>query len=59
MMTAVCYESGNDDESDNNKDKVYLLLKDNIGGSRVRSHARLYNLRSRDYGVTFKSNCPS
>ena len=25
---------------DNNKDKVYLLLKDDVGGSRVRSRAR-------------------
>ena len=27
MMTVACYKSGNDDESDNNKDKVCLLLK--------------------------------
>ena len=28
MMTAPCYESGNNDnEFDNNGDKVYLLLK--------------------------------
>ena len=27
-MTAACYKSGNnDDKSDNNEDKVYLLLK--------------------------------
>ena len=27
MMTAPYYKSGNDDKSDNNKDKVCLLLK--------------------------------
>ena len=28
IMTAVCYESGNNnDESNNNKDKICLLLK--------------------------------
>ena len=35
-MTAVCYESGNNDESDNNEDKVYSLFKDNISRSRIR-----------------------
>ena len=28
MMTVACYENGNDnDESDNNENKVYLLLR--------------------------------
>ena len=27
MMMVVCYKSGNDNKSDNNEDKVYLLLK--------------------------------
>ena len=37
-MTAACYKSGDNDKSDNNKDKVYSLFKDDVGGSRVRSH---------------------
>ena len=48
------YESG-DDESDNNEDKVYLLL-DDMGGSRIRSRARSrvgsHDHRSCDHGVT-------
>ena len=32
---------------DNNKDKVYLLLKDDIGGSHIKSRIRLY-IRSHD-----------
>ena len=51
-MTAVYYENGNNDKSDNNKDKVCLLLKDDVGGSYVRSRPRLYNPESCDYGVT-------
>ena len=51
---------------DNNKDKVCSLLKDDIGGSRVRSPAKLYvrsppkscvrshDHRSYDHGITFK-----
>ena len=39
-----------------NKDKVCLLLKDNVGGSRVRSHTRSragsHDHRFHDYGVT-------
>ena len=27
IMMAVCYKIGNDNESDNNKDKICLLLK--------------------------------
>ena len=27
MMTTAYYKSDNDDKSDNNKDKIYLLLK--------------------------------
>ena len=38
---------------DNNKDKVCLLLKDNVSGSHVRLCARSYDLRSCDYGVTY------
>ena len=41
---------------DNNEDKVCLLLKDDIDGSRVRSRTRsrvrLYDHRSCDHGVT-------
>ena len=38
---------------DNNEDKVCLLLKDDVGKSRVRSRARSYNHGSRDHDVTF------
>ena len=27
MITMACYKSGNDDKSDNNEDKVCLLLR--------------------------------
>ena len=37
---------------DNNKDKVCLLFKDDVGGSRVRSNARSQDPGSRDHGVT-------
>ena len=37
---------------DNNEDKVCLLFKDDIGGSRIRSRAKSHNPGSRDYGVT-------
>ena len=41
---------------DNNEDKVYLLLKNDIGRSRIelraRSHVELYDHRSCDHGVT-------
>ena len=37
---------------DNNKDKVRLLLKDDVGGSRIRSRARSHDPRSRDHGDT-------
>ena len=35
----------------NNEDKVYLLLKDNVGRSRIRSRAKSHDLGSCDYGV--------
>ena len=38
MMTAACYKIGNDDKSDNDEDKLCSLFKDDVGGSRVRSH---------------------
>ena len=42
--------------SDNNKDKLCLLLKDNVGGSRVRSCAGsrigLHDYRFCEHGVT-------
>ena len=37
---------------DTNKDKVYLLFKDNIGRSCIRSRARLHDYKPRDYGIT-------
>ena len=37
---------------DNNEDKVCLLFKDNVVGLHVRSHARLNDPGSCDYGVT-------
>ena len=37
---------------DNNEDKVCLLLKDDVGGSYIRSRAKSYDLGSHDYGVT-------
>ena len=43
---------------DNNENKVCLLLKDNVGRSRVKSFARShdgsYDHKSRDHGVTVK-----
>ena len=36
---------------DNNEDKICSLLKDDVTGSHVRSHARSHDLRSRDPGV--------
>ena len=36
---------------DNNKDKVCLLLKDDVGNSRIRSHSRLHNLESCDHDI--------
>ena len=43
---------------DNNEDKVYSLLKNNVGGSRVRSRARSRvrspNYRLCDHNVTLK-----
>ena len=56
-MTAAYYKSGDDnDKSDNNKDKVCLLLnKIRFGESNVRSrtrlHARSDNHRSYNHGV--------
>ena len=37
---------------DNKEDKICLLFKDNVGGSRVRSYARLHDPMSYDYGIT-------
>ena len=37
---------------DNNKDKVCLLLKDNVGGSYVRSRAKSHDHMFRDYRIT-------
>ena len=36
---------------DNNKDKVYSLFKNDVGGSRVRSRARSHDLGSCDHDV--------
>ena len=43
---------------DKNEDKVCLLFKDDVGGSRVRSRARSHNHRSCDHGVTFSTLLP-
>ena len=48
-MTMSCYKSGDNNKFDNNEDKVYLLLKDDIDGSYIRSRARSYNLGSHDH----------
>ena len=37
---------------DNNEYKVCSLLKDNVGGSRVKSYVKSYDPKSCDYGVT-------
>ena len=37
---------------DNNEKKDYLFLKDDIGGPRVRSCIRSYDLRFYNHGVT-------
>ena len=37
---------------DNNEDKLCLLFKYDIGGSRIRSRAKSHDPRSRDYGIT-------
>ena len=37
---------------DNNEDNVCLLLKDDVGGLRIRSRARSHNHGSCDHGVT-------
>ena len=47
-----CYKSGNDDESDNNENKVCLLLKDDVGRSCIRSCARSHDAEFCDYSVT-------
>ena len=52
MMTVARYKNGDDDKSDNNEDKVLLLLKDNAGGSRIRLCARSYDPGSRNHGFT-------
>ena len=36
---------------DNNKDKVCLLLKDDVGESCIRSHVRSHDYRYHDHGV--------
>ena len=35
----------------NNKDKIYSFLKDDVGGSSVRSCARSHDPRPCNYGV--------
>ena len=40
---------------DNNKDKVCLLLKDDVGGSYVRSRAKSHNPGSRNYNVILRA----
>ena len=52
MMTAAHYESGKNDKSDNNKDKVCLLLKDDFGGLCIRSRTRSHDLWSCEHAVT-------
>ena len=37
---------------DNNEDKIYSLLKDDVGGSRVKSRAKLHDPGSRDHDIT-------
>ena len=37
---------------DNNEDKVCSFLKDNVGGSYVKSFARSHDPKSYDQGVT-------
>ena len=36
----------------NNEDKFCSLFKDDVGGSRVESRAKLHHLGLRDHGVT-------
>ena len=64
-MMAACYKSGNnDDESDNNEDKVCLLLKiwnlvgqvfdhalDYMLNHILGSYVRSYNHRSHDHSI--------
>ena len=38
---------------DNNEDKVCLLLKDDVGGSRIKSRAKLHNPGSCEHGITY------
>ena len=60
MMMVVCYKGGIDDKSNNNKDKICLLLKNEVGGLRVRLYTRLrvrslvwtHDYRSYNHGVT-------
>ena len=52
MMTTA-HDKNGDDKSDHNKDKVYLLFKDNVSGSHVRSRARSHDFRSYDHGIIF------
>ena len=37
---------------DNNKTKICVLFKDDVGRSRVRSCVRSHDLEFRDHGVT-------
>ena len=37
---------------DNNKDKVCSLLKNDVGGSHIRSRARSHDPRSCNHGIT-------
>ena len=50
-MTVVCYESCNDDKSDNNEDKIRSLLRNDIGKSQIRSLARSHDPRFCDHSV--------
>ena len=43
---------------DNNEDNVCLFLKDDVGGSRVRLHAKLHDLGSYNYIVTLVFRLP-
>ena len=54
MMMAACYKSGNENKSDDNEDKVCLLFKNDVGGSRIKSRTRSHDLWSCDYSVKVK-----
>ena len=56
IMTAAHYESGKLMMTSLIIIKIRFICfsKDEIGVSRVRSHARSHNYKSRDHGVTIK-----